>query len=876
MMRLRDLSIGQRLGIGFALIFTVLAGLLGAVYYWQARSAASEEAFITRAAPLAQAAQDLENALLQAGIRVRAYLIRPGADTLRAHEESIARVRSTLAQLGALPKQGDGADLYARLLPPVNTYLEVAADVVDRERFGGALEPSLAGAREAAVGALNAFSALQRSRARAALSQIDEARSSTTRGLTVAAGLAVLLLGLLAVFIVRSIRGPANQLLGVASALQAGDWRPALAWAPKAGESAAPPARHNEMLKLGYAFGAAAVALERREQRLRADRAVAGAAAVSLDGQEIATLALQAICDYVGAEVGAYYMHMHDEQILKPVAVRALGGALHALAIGEGIPGRAAAELRAVAVSDIPSDSAFNVRLGYDAAPPRSVVAVPVTYRGELLGVLVVGSLRNLDAEAVAFLEAAGSQLGIGLDNVRAYEKIQQQSALLQSHNEELQAQAEEIQAQNEEIQAQNEELQAQGEEIQAQNEQLKEQTRRVQAYADSLAEADRRKSEFLGILAHELRNPMAAIANSLYTLTHSGKPEHRGRAEEVLGRQTRLLSRLVDDLLDVTRISSGKVQLQREQLNLAEIVSECAEDYRGAAVKARVRLDIRVPEGEVPVAGDRTRLCQIVGNLLDNAIKFAGADGQVSVVLNAPRAQGRAELRVADQGIGMDPGMLERLFQPFTQADTSLARRRSGLGLGLALTKALVELHGGSVEAHSAGLGKGAEFVVRLPVSEAQTRSAAAAVRPSAAEGRPRRILIIEDNTDAGLTLKDAMELAGHEARVAHDAEQGLAMAHEFQPDVLLCDIGLPGMDGYQLAQEFRADERLKSVFLIAVSGYAAPDDQQRAAQAGFDRHFGKPADMVRLHQVLAELDAGGAAPARVQSPSQSQARSS
>jgi two-component system CheB/CheR fusion protein len=352
----------------------------------------------------------------------------------------------------------------------------------------------------------------------------------------------------------------------------------------------------------------------------------------------------------------------------------------------------------------------------------------------------------------------------------------------------------------------------------------------------------------------------MAAISNGLYALVRAGRnAELRGRAEQVIDRQTRMLARLVDDLLDVTRIASGKVRLQKERVDLAEVVRECAEDYRGAADKAGVALQVKVPEAALAVEGDRTRLCQILGNLLDNAIKF-GNERPVSVELEA--SGGEAELRVIDSGIGIDEDVRARLFQPFSQADTSLARRKSGLGLGLALVKALVGLHGGEVAAESEGLGRGAQFVVRLPLAEFGRKAEPHARRGSGAaadvaDRRARRVLIIEDNPDAAAMLKDSMELNGHEVRVAHDAHEGIQLAYDFRPDVLLCDIGLPSMDGYQVANRFRSDERLKSVFLIAVTGYAAPEDQERAAQAGFDRHFGKPPDIERLQQILDQISA-------------------
>jgi len=850
-----DLSIGQRLGIGFALLVLVLAGLMASMMYWNARSGAAEQEFTLQIAPRTKAAEELERGLLRVAIGVRSYLLAPDKDRLQRVEAGVDDARLALRRLGELPKEPDGDALVRSATPLVERYLTRASQVVRSSPRGddaAKAESALAESREAAMAALQSFVDLQRAKAGAALDAIEDARQAGTQGMAIAGLLAALLFAVSAILTARSIRRPTRELLRVAGALQQGDWRPALAWAPQNGRT---PVVRDEMLRLAYAFGAAAAALESREQRLRADREIAGAASSSLAKEAVAEAALRAVCDHVNAEVGAFYWVDDGSETLRPIALRALDGGAASLAVGEGIPGRAARELRTVVAADIPWDSPFNVKLGIDAAPPRTVVAVPVQFQGALLGVMLVGSLHKLAQPAISFLEEAGAQLSVGLQNAKTYERIQQLLAELGDKNQQIQAQNEEIQAQNEEIQAQNEELQAQGEEIQAQNEQLKQQADALRTHAGTLAEQDRRKSEFLGVLAHELRNPMAAISNSLYALANAaGNAEQRDRAQDIIRRQTQFLGRLVDDLLDVTRISNGKVRLQKEPLDFAEVVRECAGDYREAAQRASVKLDIALPAGRVPVYGDRTRLCQIIGNLVDNAVKFVNGGREVHVSLRA--ADGRAELRVRDRGVGIEPEMLGRLFQPFSQADTSLARRKAGLGLGLALAKALVELHDGTIEARSEGPGKGAEFIVRLPLGAAAPTQAVPgpAAQPRAA-GRARRVLIIEDNPDAALSLRDAMELAGHQVRVAYDSVEGLEIARQFRPEVLLCDIGLPTMDGYQVARSFRSDERLRSTYMIAVTGYAGEEDRERALRSGFDRHLGKPPDIELLNQLLSEV---------------------
>jgi two-component system CheB/CheR fusion protein len=375
----------------------------------------------------------------------------------------------------------------------------------------------------------------------------------------------------------------------------------------------------------------------------------------------------------------------------------------------------------------------------------------------------------------------------------------------------------------------------------------------RAREAAETLREADRNKNQFLAMLAHELRNPLAPIANSLFILDHAvAGSEQARRAQAVIGRQVGQLSRLVDDLLDVTRISRNKLTLQRKRLDLDELVRQTIDDHRREFEKSKVHIEL-VPASEpVFVTGDWNRLAQVVGNLLQNAAKFTGPGGRARVAVSTDRAAKLgAVVRVADTGAGMAPEMLARLFQPFAQADTTLDRSKGGLGLGLALVKGLVELHDGSIAAHSAGLGQGAEFVVYLPLSLEEV-AVAAPSRTSAPGGR-QRVLIIEDNIDAADSLREALEFSEHEVEVAYTGPTGIAKARARKPEVVLCDIGLPGMDGFDVARAFRADDGLKDVHLVALSGYALPEDLQRAAEAGFDQHLAKPPNLESLEQTLA-----------------------
>jgi PAS domain S-box-containing protein len=366
----------------------------------------------------------------------------------------------------------------------------------------------------------------------------------------------------------------------------------------------------------------------------------------------------------------------------------------------------------------------------------------------------------------------------------------------------------------------------------------------------EAVREAASRKDEFLAVLSHELRNPLAPIRNSLYVLDRSPPGGERARrARATIERQVVHLTRIIDDLLDVTRISRGKVNLQRERVELGDLVRRTLDDHRATFDQSGLRLEGRFDSELFWVDADATRLVQVLGNLLANAAKFTPREGSVEVFLQREGAS--VALWVRDTGVGIAPEDRARLFEPFAQAAQTLDRTRGGLGLGLAMVKGLVELHGGSVTVASAGRGTGTEFTVRLPLVDGPGRSAPAApTRPT----RRRRVLVIEDNRDAADSLGEALELSGQDTLVAYDCPSGIALAREFRPEIVLCDIGLPGMDGYALARAFRADEVLRRAHLVALTGYAQPEDLQRAAEAGFDLHVAKPPSLEKLEQVLAE----------------------
>ncbi|HYH46505.1 MAG TPA: ATP-binding protein [Thermoanaerobaculia bacterium] len=365
-------------------------------------------------------------------------------------------------------------------------------------------------------------------------------------------------------------------------------------------------------------------------------------------------------------------------------------------------------------------------------------------------------------------------------------------------------------------------------------------------------------KDRFLAMLAHELRNPLGAISNALQVLRRCG-PGHASwpRALDVAERQVRHQGQLLDDLLDVSRLTRGKLELRREPLDLGQLVAETAEDARGELEGSGLALSIDIPAEPLWVEGDRTQLAQVLLNLLSNARKFTESGGRVDVRGEVDEA-GFAAVRVRDSGIGIEAEMLPQVFEVFSQADVSLERSQGGLGLGLALVQGLVGLHGGVVRAESPGTGKGATFSFALPQVPAPRAEPWPEPPPRAEHGL--RILLVEDNVDAAEMLGELLELSGHQVETAHSGPAGLEAARRFLPEVVLCDIGLPGMDGYEVCRQLRADPVTRGAHLVALTGYGGESDRMQAREAGFDLHLVKPVGPDQLQRLLAVWAAGKA----------------
>jgi PAS domain S-box-containing protein len=372
----------------------------------------------------------------------------------------------------------------------------------------------------------------------------------------------------------------------------------------------------------------------------------------------------------------------------------------------------------------------------------------------------------------------------------------------------------------------------------------------------EALRLADRRKDEFLAMLAHELRNPLAPIRNAAQVIRLVGTADPNvQRATELVERQVQHMTRLVDDLLDVSRITSGKIKLQKEPVELAAVVGRAVETARPLIEARRHELAVTLPREAVPLEADPTRLAQVIANLLTNAAKYTEEGGHVR--LTVEREGGTAVVRVRDDGVGIPSEMLSSVFTLFTQVDRTLARSEGGLGIGLTLVKSLTELHGGTVEARSEGPGTGSEFIVRLPVARTPQAPDAGPADPAGA-GRPppRRVLVVDDNVDAAESLAMLLRVGRHDVRTAHDGATALQLAGAFRPEVVLLDIGLPRMDGYQVARRLREQEGMGGAVLVALTGYGQDEDRRRSQEAGFDRHLVKPADPTALNDILASFE--------------------
>jgi signal transduction histidine kinase/ActR/RegA family two-component response regulator len=379
------------------------------------------------------------------------------------------------------------------------------------------------------------------------------------------------------------------------------------------------------------------------------------------------------------------------------------------------------------------------------------------------------------------------------------------------------------------------------------------------------LREMDRRKDEFLATLAHELRNPLAPLRNMLELIKRAnGDPAVIEQAEVTMSRQLQQLEQLVDDLLDVNRITRGKLQLRKRRVELAPLLHQATEPAKPLAERARQELTVSAPSEPMWVRADPVRLVQIFGNLLTNACKYTDDGGHIQII--AERVDGEAVVTVKDDGIGIPPDQLRAVFEMFSQVKSGQERAEGGLGIGLTLVKRLVEMHDGYVEAHSEGLGRGSEFIVRLPVLDAPHAERPAATAAHAAPTR-RKILIVDDNRDSAMSLALLLGQLGHETRQAYDGLDAIRAAEEFRPNLILLDIGLPHLNGYDVCRRIRT-QPWGDMMIVALTGWGQDEDRQKSREAGFDHHLVKPIGYAALMQLLSE-------PKQTKAPAAASARS-
>ncbi|MEW5918706.1 MAG: ATP-binding protein, partial [Gemmatimonadota bacterium] len=532
----------------------------------------------------------------------------------------------------------------------------------------------------------------------------------------------------------------------------------------------------------------------------RAGRALAA----EMDLDRIMQAVTDAATEVAGAEYGVFFRNVVSEageahmlytySGAEREAFEGLDRTSDAAVFGPSLSGEGPVRL-----TDITADPRYERKALH--LPLRSYLAVPVKSRsGEVIGGLVLGhrDVGVFTERSERLVVGIATQAAVAIDNARLYEQSLQLIGKLQ--------------------------------------------------------DSDRQKDEFLATLSHELRNPLAPLRNSLHLLRLAGgQSSSAASIHEMMGRQVNHLVRLVDDLLEMSRISRGTFELRRERVQLAAIVGNAVETSDPLLRAAGHTLRVDLPHEPVWIDGDPVRLAQILANLLNNAAKYTNSGGKISVT--AHKVQNHADVTVRDNGSGISPEALPHVFEMFSRGDRSSGRDQTGLGIGLALARRLVEMHGGTITAHSAGLGKGSEFTVRIPLARDQLTHTTPSERTTAAITR-KRILVVDDNRDSAESLRMLLEFLGADVRVAFDGEGALAALKGYDPAVVFLDIGMPDLDGYEVARRMRAQFPDRKTTIVALTGWGQEEDRRKAREAGFDRHLIKPADVGALQALLGSLE--------------------
>lgn len=878
-------SISKRLSLGFGLILFLFFVQIGAAIWLFHGIQQLESKQNNYILPNAELASDGKIQTLKMAVMLRNYLVFSDSNAQEEFWDSMRTSREAIKQLVNSPKEADDQALFNDIPELAERNWRAAEELSSlvpqrNEEKLAERERQLSKTRDKLLKKLKTFYKYQQAKLLQNVNALQKAEQRFLVILLTIGGVIIILGSTMAFHTISAIRRPIEQLVNATRALQRGEFEPAR-MLPVSNFSNRNRLVVSELHELAESFISMSETLQQRERRLTADSRLLESLSSSLDTPNIVDHALQLMINYSESAAGVIYLVDMRMETLQRLATYALSTVPETIQFGEGIPGEAVNRRQTIMVQNIPSDTPFQLFLGVDRIPPRAILSVPIIFGDELLGVVVLASLREIDKDIILFTEYASRQLGVSLKNAFAHNNVAQlareledknqslesQAEVIQAQNEELQSQAEELQTQNEKLHSQAEELQAQNEELHQMNRALQESKERAQCLLQDLKENDHQKDQFLAMLAHELRNPLGALSNAVYLLGKMPMDKSRQliQIHEIMARQVKQQTRLLDDLLDTSRMVRGLIELKKELLDVTQLVKQAIDDHRNELEENNRQLLVTIEPQALWVNGDPARLTQVVSNLLDNAYKFTRAGDHIEVTVAADVKQQRAVVTVKDTGAGIDPILLPKIFSVFTQAEPSLDRKRGGLGLGLALVKGLVELHGGGVNAHSEGRDQGAEFSFWIPLqliaenrrtSEDDTHSNQQLSQGSDSTNQAdSRILIIEDNQDAATSLQDLLELHGYYVEIAYSGPSGIEAARKFKPEIILCDLGLPEMDGYAVARELRKDPLLNSVRLIAISGYGQAEYKQMSKEAGFDLHLIKPVAVDVLRGLLAKL---------------------
>jgi signal transduction histidine kinase/CHASE3 domain sensor protein len=708
-----NISIRGRLASGFGLVF-VLAGIGLAISLLQTRRMNEMERRRAQVvAPAVQAVNDLTRAYLREGIALRSYALDQSPQARTRFEQLIAQGRLARVRLSRLTQDPTTRTLIDDLSSVAEQY-DLEAERFERLIDTGVpanelhtAELQLDKIRSHLLDDLARLEQSEMASQRTAEDAAARARRRIVDGLLLVALLTFGVGGLSAILTTNAVRRPAARLLDAARALGRGDYAPARALAPATGME-----RHfrDELRELAAAFGTMAVTLDRRQAQITASSSVSRRLASSIDPESVAEGALGVLAEWSGLQVGVVYLARNDR--LEPLARHATPRGVDTLGLHEGIPGEAAASGRTIIVADVPADTPFQLRFGVDQLAPRTVLAVPMYFEAELVGVLLLAGLRTVDAETIAVIEQCARQLAISLRNALAHEEVQRLARELEERNVQLRAHVEEVQAQNEEIQAQNEEIQSLSEEIRAQNESLKQ-------HNDVLAESDRQKDELISVASHELRTPLSALTMSSQLLLRrleraepTAVDTMKSDADRIC-KQVQRLSGHVDRLLDFSRARMGRLELRPATMDLAAALRDLVNEMRVRSPERKLVLDIDADalRGE----WDRGYLDQVFMNLIENAIRYSPSGGDVKI--SAGIVAGELRVAVRDEGIGIPAAAMERLFNPYFRHPEARQIAQSGMGIGLYVTRQIVSAHGGRIWADSEP-GCGSTFTVALPLA--------------------------------------------------------------------------------------------------------------------------------------------------------------